>query len=60
MAQFEITYPNGVREIVNQSDCSTVKQFINTRFGTNRQGGAKVKLMSDTESTPKPAKPAKK
>lgn len=34
MAKFKITYSSGVEEEVEQSDCHTVEQMINCRFGT--------------------------
>lgn len=33
MALFEVTWKSGKKETVEQSDCDTVEQFINCRFG---------------------------
>lgn len=33
MAKFKITWASGVEEVVEQSDCDTLEQFLNTRFG---------------------------
>lgn len=43
--KFQITYPNGKVEVVEQSDCQTVDQFVNCKFGRGAQPEAKVKLM---------------
>jgi len=33
MATFKVLYPSGKTETINQSDCSTVEQFVNMKFG---------------------------
>lgn len=33
MAKFKIKWKSGVEETVEQSDCETVEQYVNTRFG---------------------------
>lgn len=63
--KFKIEFPNGKSETVEQSDCSTVEQYINTRFGRNAKPAAKVTLVTGkVEAAPvveevKPAKAAK-
>ena len=52
--KFEITWENGKKEVVEQSDCKTVEQFMNCRFGSSATK-AKVKLFSS-----KPVKEADK
>lgn len=33
MAKFTTTWSTGKKETVEQTDCATVEQFVNTRFG---------------------------
>lgn len=42
--KFKVEFPNGKTEVVEQSDCNTVEQFINTRFGRGAKPEAKVDL----------------
>lgn len=42
--KFKVEFPNGKTETVEQADCSTVEQYINTRFGRNAKPAAKVTL----------------
>lgn len=42
--KFKITWPDGQAEVVEQSDCSTVDQYINCRFGSQGAGEATVEL----------------
>ncbi len=44
MAKFKISWSDDSVEIVEQSDCETVEQFINCRFGSAGVGKAKVTL----------------
>lgn len=61
MAKFQITWPDGKVEVVEQSDCSTVDQYINCRFGSNGSGEAKVELSAPLpEAEPKTVVKAKK
>lgn len=55
MAKFELTYADGSKEVVEQSDCTTVEQFINVKFGTNRQGSTKVILAGEEKKSVKKA-----
>jgi len=32
--KFKVTYPSGVVEEVEQSDCATLEDFANTKFGS--------------------------
>lgn len=32
--KFKVTYPSGLTEEVEQSDCATIEQFANTKFGS--------------------------
>jgi len=60
MAQFKIIWKSGVVDVVEQSDCTTVEQFVNCRFGRNADieaFGVTVELQSETVDTA-PAKPA--
>ena len=63
MAKFKITYTSGKVEEVEQSDCYTVEQMINCRFGSCDISGVKVELVGSTEepkkTEPKQAKPKK-
>jgi hypothetical protein len=45
MAKFKIEWSKGKVEVVEQSDCQTVEQFINCRFGSNAKPAAKVTLV---------------
>lgn len=44
MAKFRVEFPNGRVEDVEQSDCATVAQYINCRFGRGAKPKAKVTL----------------
>lgn len=52
MAKFKIEYENGLVEEVEQTECTTVEQFVNMKFGSAPP--AKVTLAG------KPAEPEKK
>lgn len=56
--KFQVTYPSGKVEVVNQEDCQTVEQFINVKFGRNAKPKAKVELVG-AESVPEATKEAK-
>lgn len=45
--RFKVTWPDGREETVEQSDCKTVEQFINCRFGSQGAGETKVELIED-------------
>lgn len=59
MAKFKIDWKKGKDEIVEQSDCETVEQFINVRFGRGVKPAAKVTLIKDKEVAPKKVDEAK-
>lgn len=44
MAKFLVTYADGSQKTEEQSDCSTVEQFINCRFGSADISDVKVEL----------------
>lgn len=45
MARFKITWDTGLVTECEQSDCKTVEQFINCRFGAGAEVTAKVELV---------------
>jgi hypothetical protein len=47
--KFQIEWPDGKKEIVEQSDCKTVEQFVNCRFGSSKTK-AKVTLVDKPEA----------
>lgn len=55
MAQFNVEYSDGSKKVEEQSDCSTVDQFINCRFGGADTSGIKVTLVGEEAPTPKKA-----
>ena len=56
MAKFKITYTDGKVEEVEQSDCHTVEQMINCRFGSCGHSGVKVELVGEAKEQPTVAK----
>ncbi len=48
MAKFEIKWPEGKVEADERSDCATVDQYINSRFGRNAKPVAEVTLIDGT------------
>jgi len=56
MAKFLVTYADGSQKTEEQSDCSTVEQFINCRFGTADTSGVKVELEGEEAPVAKKAK----
>ena len=42
MARFKITWASGLETEYEQSDCHTVEQFVNCRFGAGAKPTAKV------------------
>ena len=58
MAQFDVTYPDGTQKLEEQSDCSTVEQFRNCRFGSCDSSQVKVELVVD--KSPETKKSTKK
>jgi len=59
MAKFEVKWKDGKTEIDERSDCATVEQYINSRFGRNAKPEAKVTL-ADEASKDAPKKTTKK
>jgi len=57
--KFKVEYPNGKSEVVEQSDCETVEQFINTKFGRGAKPEAKITTLADAPAEAEEAKPAK-
>lgn len=56
--KFQVEFPSGKTEVVEQSDCDTVEQFINCRFGRNVKPQAKVTVFG-AEPAAEEAKQAK-
>lgn len=51
--KFHVEYANGKLEVVEQSDCETVEQFINCKFGRGVVPEAKVTLVgAEAEAEP--------
>jgi hypothetical protein len=60
MARFKITWASGLETEYEQSDCHTVEQFVNCRFGAGAKLTAKVELVGEKVEVapePKAAKP---
>lgn len=60
MARFKITWASGLETEYEQSDCHTVEQFINCRFGAGAELTAKVEIVGEKVEVapePKAAKP---
>ena len=55
MAKFQIEWDDGKIEVVEQSDCNTLEQYLNCRFGAGKEIPAKVVQLDGIEE-----KPAKK
>lgn len=53
MAKFQIEWDNGVVEIVEQSDCHSIEQYMNCRFGAGKEVPAKVVLLGNEEPVAK-------
>jgi len=51
MAKFKITYKSGVVEEFEQSDCSTIEQLVNVKFGSAdyKSNGVEVELINETQ-----------
>lgn len=56
MARFQIEWDDGKVEEVEQSDCHTLEQYLNCRFGAGKEVPAKVVQLDGIEAV----KPAKK
>ena len=55
MAKFQVEWDDGKVEVVEQSDCNTLDQYLNCRFGAGKEIPAKVVQLDGIEE-----KPAKK
>lgn len=61
MARFKITWASDLETEYEQSDCHTVEQFINCRFGAGAKLTAKVEIVGEkVEVAPEPAAPKPK
>lgn len=60
MAKFKVQYANGDAQEVEQSDCRTVEQFMNCRFGSTDTSGVKVELIGVETPAKQEIKPAHK
>jgi len=51
MTKFKITYKSGVVEEFEQSDCSTIEQLVNVKFGSAdyKSNGVEVELINETK-----------
>ena len=56
MAKFIVTYADGVTKTEEQSDCATVEQFVNCRFGSADTSGIKVSIEGEEVAAPKKIK----
>lgn len=60
MAKFTTTWSTGKKETVEQADCATVEQFVNTRFGAGidlAAHGVVVELVVETQPETQPVVP---
>ena len=55
MAKFQVEWDDGKVEVVEQSDCATLEQYLNCRFGAGKEIPAKV-VQLDGITVEKPAK----
>lgn len=56
MARFKITWPTNFVSEYEQSDCHTVEQFVNCRFGAGVELDAKIEILGEkTEVAPEAA-----
>lgn len=60
MAKFQVEWDDGKVEVVEQSDCHTLEQYLNCRFGAGKEIPAKVVQLDSIEEQPAPKKTAKK
>ena len=51
MPAFKITWDTGLETTEHRSDCHTVEQFINSRFGAGVKPTAKIELLGTEEPT---------
>lgn len=56
MARFKVTWPTNLVSEYEQSDCHTVEQFVNCRFGAGVELDAKIEILGEkTEVAPEVA-----
>ena len=56
MARFKVTWPTNLVSEYEQSDCHTVEQFVNCRFGAGVELDAKIEILGEkTEVAPEAA-----
>lgn len=56
MARFKVTWPTNLVSEYEQSDCHTVEQFVNCRFGAGVELDAKIEILGEkTEAAPEAA-----
>ena len=60
MSKFQIEWSKDRVEVVEQSDCKTVAQFMNCRFGAGKKVSVKVTLVQAETNVEKAPKPSKK
>ena len=60
MARFQIEWDDGKVEEVEQSDCHTLEQYMNCRFGAGKEVPAKVVQLDGIEVVKPVKKVAKK
>ena len=60
MAKFQVEWDDGKVEVVEQSDCHTLEQYLNCRFGAGKEIPAKVVHLDGIQKTPAPKKTTKK
>lgn len=54
MALFQVEWDDGRVEVVEQSDCHTVQQYVNCRFGAGKEIPAKVVQLDAPKAEEKP------
>jgi len=60
MAKFQVEWSTDHVEIIEQSDCKTVEQFMNCRFGAGKEVSTKVTLVDAEAKVEKAVKSTKK
>ena len=60
MAKFQVEWDDGKVEVVEQSDCATLEQYLNCRFGAGKEIPAKVVQLDGIAEQPAPKKSSKK
>ena len=60
MAKFQVEWDDGKVDVVEQSDCATLEQYLNCRFGAGKQIPAKVVQLDGIAAEEAPAPTPKK